>query len=85
MLYRFPHVIEETAAGCEPFMISSYLLQLASAFNAVYQQKDGDGRIIKIISEDEKATNARMALVEAVRIVIKEGLYLLGIEAPEEM
>lgn len=85
LLYRFPHVIEETAAGCEPFMISSYLLQLASAFNAVYQQKDGDGRIIKIISEDEKATNARMALVEAVRIVIKEGLYLLGIEAPEEM
>jgi len=43
------------------------------------------GRLIKIISDDEKATSARMLLVEAVRTILKEGLYLLGIEAPEEM
>ncbi len=85
VLYRFPQVVEEAASGCEPFMISSYLLEVASAYNSVYQMKDDEGRIIKIISDDETATVARMALVEAVRIVINEGLQLLGIEAPEEM
>ena len=52
VLHRFPQAVEEAATGCEPFIISSYLLELASAYNSVYQMKDDEGRIIKIISEE---------------------------------
>ncbi len=85
LLYRFPEVIVDAAKVYEPSIICSYLLELGSAFNKVYQRKDSEGRIDKIISDDEKQSAARMALVEGVRVVIKEGLYLLGIDAPEEM
>jgi len=84
-LYQFPAVVQEAAEACEPYVISSYLLSLGAAFNKVYQRKNADGKIDKIISDDIKQTAARMALVNAVRVVVKEGLYLLGITAPEEM
>ncbi len=85
LLYKFPGVISEAAKTYEPYLIGSYLLTLASAFNRVYQRKDKQGRIDKIISEDDELTDARIALVYAVKTVIKEGLFLMGIEAPDEM
>jgi len=85
LLYKFPQVVWSVSELNEPFLISSYLLELASAFNKVYQRKDANGRIDRIISNDIELTEARISLVNAVRIVINEGLYLLGIEAPEEM
>ncbi len=85
LLYKFPLVVEEGADSCEPYIIVSYLLELASAFNKVYQRKDNQGRIDKIISDNFELTEARMALVRAVRTVMNEGLYLLGLEAPNEM
>ena len=85
LLYKFPGIVSEAAALYEPYLISSYLLELGAAFNKVYQRKDESGRIDKIICDNVRLTQARMALVESVRIVIKEGLYLLGIDAPEEM
>ena len=85
LLYRFPQVIWTVSQAYEPFLVSSYLLELSSAFNKVYQRKKADGKIDKIISDNIDLTDARIALVSCVRIVIKEGLYLLGIEAPEEM
>ncbi|UCD17744.1 MAG: arginine--tRNA ligase [Candidatus Zixiibacteriota bacterium] len=85
LLYRFPQIILEAAETYEPYVISSYLLNLGAAFNKVYQRKDDAGRIDKIISDDINLTAARMALVNAVRVVIREGLRLMGIEAPEEM
>jgi len=85
LLYKFPFVVFEASGIFEPYLISSYLLELAAAFNKVYQRKDENGRIDKIISENQLLTSARMALVASVRTVIRQGLYLLGIEAPEEM
>ncbi|RKX25470.1 MAG: arginine--tRNA ligase [Candidatus Zixiibacteriota bacterium] len=85
LLYKFPEVITDAARDYEPYLIGSYLLDLAGAFNKVYQRKDETGRIDKIISDDAELTSARMALVKAVKIVIQEGLYLMGIEAPDEM
>ncbi len=84
-LYRFPMILEQAAETNEPFIISSYLLELSSAFNKVYQRKDTEGKIDKIVSNDDNLTGARMLLVSAARTVINEGLYLLGLEAPEEM
>ena len=84
-LYRFGEVIEAAADKYEPNIIAEYLLELAAVFNRFYQRKDSQGRMIKIISDDKEATRARMLLVEAVKTVLKEGLYLLGIKSPVEM
>jgi arginyl-tRNA synthetase len=85
IIYRFPFIVREVADAYDPNLMVSYLLELAGAFNKVYQRKSADGKIDKIISDDADLTATRMALVESVRIVIQEGLYLLGISAPEEM
>jgi arginyl-tRNA synthetase len=85
LLADFPEAVADAAANYDPYFISSHLLRLAGAFNKVYQRKDDNGRIDKIISDDSDLTAARMALVKATQTVIKEGLSLLGMQAPEEM
>ncbi len=85
LLADFPKVIQDAGEQYEPFFISTHLLRLAAAFNKVYQRKDEEGSIDKIISDNDTLTGARIALVKAVQLVINEGLYLLGLEAPEEM
>lgn len=84
-LYRFGSVVALAAEQYEPNFIAVYLLELAAVFNSFYQRKDADGRLVRIISDNELQTRARMLLVSAVRTVLKEGLRLLGIRAPEEM
>lgn len=85
LLADFPQAVADAARNYEPNHISTHLLKLAGAFNRVYQRKLADGRIDKIISENAALSAARMAMVKAVQTVIREGLYLLGIQAPEEM
>ncbi|KAA3635502.1 MAG: hypothetical protein DWP97_04605 [Calditrichaeota bacterium] len=85
LLADFPDAIVDAARLYDPNLIANHLIQLAGAFNKFYQRKDSEGRIDKIISDNEKLTNARIALVKSVQIVIKEGLRLLGIQAPEAM
>ncbi len=84
-LADFPEVIENVATAYDPHFISVYLLRLAGTFNKFYQRKDERGRIDKIISDNDALSAARMALVKSVRTVINEGLYLLGLQAPDEM
>lgn len=84
-LYRFGQTIETVAEKYEPNLMAEYLLELAGVFNRFYQRKDSSGRLIRIISDDEEETKARMLLVRAVRVVLNEGLRLMGISAPEEM
>jgi len=85
LLADFPTAIADAARNYDPFFVATHLLRLAGAFNKFYQRKTGEGRIDKIISDDPKLSAARIALVGAVRIVVNEGLRLLGIRAPEEM
>lgn len=85
LLTDFPQVIVDSAEQYEPYFISSHLLKIASAFNKVYQRKDEQGRIDKIVSDNAALTQARVALAKAVQTVLHQGLYLLGIEAPEAM
>jgi len=77
-LDRFPQTVATAAEYYEPSFVASYLLDLTKAFNAFYQKE-------RILTDDEKATAAKVLLVDGVRTILKEGLYLLGIEAPEEM
>lgn len=85
LLADFPDTVTEAARLYDPYPVTSYLIKLAGAFNRVYQRKDEAGRIDKIISADKELSKARIALVRAVQTVLKEGLYLLGLKAPEEM
>jgi arginyl-tRNA synthetase len=84
-LAEFPTIIADAGAQYEPYYVTNYLIQLSGAFNKVYQRKDAGGRIDKIISDNALLSAARMALVQAVVIVLREGLYLLGLEAPDAM
>ncbi|UCC45548.1 MAG: arginine--tRNA ligase [Candidatus Zixiibacteriota bacterium] len=84
-LADFPSTIVDAARNYEPNIIVQYLASLAASFNSFYQRRDKNGRIEKILADDESLAAARMALVTAVRSVISEGLLLLGMEAPEEM
>ena len=84
-LYRFTRAIDAAAEKYEPNIIIEYLLELAAVFNRFYQHKDDAGNIIRIISDNLAETEARMLLVKSVRTVLREGLRLLGIKAPDEM
>ena len=62
----------------EPSVIARYLVDVAQSFNKFYHDNI-------ILADDENVKNARLALVDAVRTVIKSGLAILGIDAPEQM
>jgi arginyl-tRNA synthetase len=77
-LLQYPMVLEGAALACEPHRITYYLQELAGVFHAYYYKH-------KIISDDNKHTLARLRLCEGVKIVLEEGLNLLGVSAPERM
>lgn len=77
LLNKFPQVIEIAFNKNEPSVISKYVLDVAQSFNKYY----GNVRIL----EESEEKDSRLALVYAVTVVLKEGLRLLGVEAPEEM
>ena len=74
---HFETILEESAEGYSPNTLASYLLEFARNFNLFYQKHP-------IIKSGEKM-ELRLALTCAVAVIIKQGLYLLGIEAPERM
>jgi arginyl-tRNA synthetase len=76
LLIRFPDLAAFAAQELAPNYIVTYLLELASAFNAYYAQN----RII-----GSGAENYRLALTAAVAQVLKNGLELLGIQTPDKM
>ena len=78
-LAKFPMVIDDAYKGFKPHVIASYLFDTASQFNQFY-------RDCHVLSEKNAGLKkARLALVNATRIVLENGLDLLGITAPEEM
>lgn len=77
MLMEFPQAIKRACEQLDPSQVAKYVVDLAQAFNKYYGE-------VKIL-EDSEEQQARLALVYAVTVVLKEGLHLLGVEAPEEM
>ena len=78
LLERFPEVVRGAAEKDEPSLIARYCLDLAAAFNTFYHAR-------RILGVDDTTQTARLALVRGVCQVLEIGLYLLGLEAPEEM
>ncbi|MFQ5949767.1 MAG: arginine--tRNA ligase [Nitrospiria bacterium] len=74
----YPDLLLSAAAELEPHRLTFYLQDLAGMLHRYYFGQ-------RIITEDTSLTKARLALMTAVRIVLKSGLCLLGVRAPEQM
>lgn len=77
-LYEFPEELLYGAENFEPHKICTYLEELAGLFHRFYT-------VCRIIGSEKKLAEARIALIVAVKVVIKNGLTILGVSAPEKM
>ncbi|WML42109.1 arginine--tRNA ligase [Neobacillus sp. OS1-2] len=77
LLMEFAPAVKRACENYDPSQVAKYIVDLAQAFNKYYAE-------VKVL-EDSTEKQARLALVYSVTVVLKEGLRLLGIEAPEEM
>jgi arginyl-tRNA synthetase len=78
-LEQFPEIVERSAGELLPNLTANYLFELAQMLNSFYQN-------VSILQEpDVPLKTFRLSLISATAQVLKNGLNLLGIEAPEEM
>ena len=77
-LAKYPEVLAGASDKCEPHQIGFYLHDIANNFHAYYNSH-------QFLVEDEKTRQARICLILAARQVIRNGLKLLGVSAPEKM
>ncbi len=78
LLSTFPDVVKAAAERLEPFFVTRYAIDVASAFNKFYFD-------CKIIGDDANETNFRLAISSATLTVLSSALTLLGIKVPERM
>ncbi len=77
-LARFREQLQRSAADCRPSYLARYLIELARDFNKFYHN-------CPVLHAEEKTRGQRLLLCEGVRTVLQNGLYLLGVEAPDRM
>jgi arginyl-tRNA synthetase len=77
-IWEFQEVCLQCGQTLEPQILTTYLQKLATGFHKFYT-------LHRVISSDIELSKARLALVKAVKIVMANGLNLLGISAPERM
>ncbi len=77
-LLAYPMAFEAAVKGREPHRITFYLQELAGMFHPYYNTH-------RVVTDEPGLTAARLALCRAVRLVIKEGLRILGLSAPDRM
>jgi arginyl-tRNA synthetase len=75
---QYPEVVQNSANFMEPHRITYYLMNLASAFHSYYNKH-------RVLVDDPVVAQARLYLVTAVKKIIRNGLVLLGVSAPEKM
>jgi len=77
-IVRYPEVVEAAALALEPHRLTFYLNELAGLFHSYYNRN-------KVLSDDLPLSAARLFLVGCIRTVVRNGLGLLGVTAPEAM
>ncbi|MCK5331385.1 MAG: arginine--tRNA ligase [Candidatus Marinimicrobia bacterium] len=79
MLTEFPATVVAILKSLEPQTVTTYLQNLAALFHKFYTE-------CKVITDDQPLTQARLALISAIKIVLSSGLTeILGVKAPEKM
>jgi len=84
LMADFPNLLEDIGRTLEPHRLTYYLAELASLFHRYFNlgTKESEKRIV---GEDLTLSQARLCLIDGLRIVLSNGLRLLGIHAPERM
>ncbi len=77
-LSRYPEVVESAAMNEEPHQLTHYLRELANDFHSYYNKS-------QFLVDDAQLRDARIKLILAVREVLRNGLNLIGVSAPEQM
>jgi arginyl-tRNA synthetase len=77
-LLEFPDAVESAARELAPHLIAFYLRELAAEFHSYYNAT-------RLLVDEEAVKRARLALAAAVRQVLRNGLALLGVSAPDRM
>lgn len=77
-LSRFLEVVRLCARDLTPHHLTTYLFEIAQAFHSFYESH-------RVLSQDPDVTRWRLSLLEGVRRVVKQGLELLGVSAPEKL
>ena len=77
-LYQFLELIVKLKNTLEPQILANYLQSLSSLFHKFYVQN-------KVITDNAKLTSARLILISGIKTVLKNGLNILGVNAPEKM
>jgi len=78
LMYAMPEVVREAGEKYEPSIVTRHLIDVAESFNRFYHDEH-------ILVDNEEEKKAKLALVGAAKAVIKSGLALLGMQAPEKM
>ena len=84
LMAEFPPLLEDISQRLEPHRLTYYLTELASLFHKYFNlgTKEPEKRIV---CTDMDLSRARLFLAQGIRIVLNNGLQLLGIHAPERM
>ena len=77
-LAKYPDMLTGAAADFAPHDVTFYLRDLAASYHSYYDAE-------RILVDDEATKLARLALVDATRQVLRNGLAMLGVSAPERM
>ena len=75
---EFPEIVAKSARELRPHVVAGYTYELCDMFNEFYQ-------FVPVLKADKQTKAARLALVKAVQITLRNALNLLGIDAPERM
>ena len=78
LISNFGSVVSDAVARYEPSIVTRYIVDVAQSFNKFYLEN-------RILNADDSQKRARVALVYATHVVLKEGLRLIGVQTPEEM
>ena len=78
LLSNFPDIVESCAASFEPHRLAEYLHDVAGVFHKFYH-------VHRVVTDNKPLTTARLSLCLTTKIILTNGLTILGISAPEKM
>jgi arginyl-tRNA synthetase len=78
LLRQFPLIVNAASTALEPYIVLQYLQDTASAFHSFYNKH-------RVAGDDAALAKSRLVLVDCVRIVLANGLRLLGVSLPKKM
>jgi arginyl-tRNA synthetase len=84
-LATYPEAVAEAAQEWEPSIVAQHLLALAADFNSYWTRGNKDTTIRILRQDAPELAAARVTLTAALRLVLRNGLRLLGVPAPDAM